>query len=90
MGSYESIKKKAVGMCEHTHITSPSITWRNWCLARTGGMRFKCFFAGPKGETGGECWLEERWTVLAANEKTTHVDRDYKCSAKMFSWVGPL
>ncbi len=53
-------------------------------------MCVKCCFAGPKGETGGECWLEERWTVLAANERTTHVDRDYKCSAKMFSWVGPL
>ncbi len=55
VGSYESIKKKAVGVCGHTHITSPSITWRNWCLARTGGMRVKCYFAGPKGETGGEC-----------------------------------
>ncbi len=77
-------------MYGHTHITSPSITWRNWCLARTGGMCVKCCFAGPKGETGGECWLEERWTVLAANEKTTHVDRYYKCPVKMLLGVASL
>ncbi len=70
----------------HTHTYQDQITWKSWVL----GGRVKCCFAGPKGTKGGECWLEERWTVLAANEKTTHVDRYYKCSAKMFSWVGSL
>ncbi len=31
-------------------------------------------YQGPKGTKGGECWLKERWTVLAANEKMTQVD----------------
>ncbi len=57
----------------------------NW-----GYERVKCCFAGPKGNKGGECWLEERWTVTTANEKTTHVDRYYKCPVKMLLGVGPL
>ncbi len=59
-------------------------------MARTGGMSFKCCFVGPKGETGGEYWLEERWTVTTANEKTTHVDRFYKCPVKMLLVVASL
>ncbi len=59
-------------------------------MARTGGMSFKCCFAGPKGNKGGEYGLEERWTVTTANEKTTHVDRFYKCPVKMLLVVASL
>ncbi len=60
--------------CGHTHITRLDHLEKLGAWHKLGVCVFKCCFAGPKGTKGGECWLEERWTVLAANEKMTHVD----------------
>ncbi len=54
VGSYDSIKKKAVGMWTHTHITRLDHLEKLGAWHKLGVCVFKCCFAGPKGTEGGE------------------------------------